>query len=177
MIPFPQLEKHQLVCLSRKVLCPGSKCKLQIQFNKMKEHANSCPHIFKIVNGDNYTWSQVLPRNKKDTNDKKTWPTKPLMAHGRLFFLKKKRENRIHTFETIMLGTEEECKDYLSTITIFDKDSKIFTKIFCHPRPISLENWWDMGLMMSEKALAKIWTLGEDGYGYGYEIKLSIDKV
>ena len=151
----------------------------------MKEHANSCRSIGKLENADNYTYALTLPRTNRDIvalqtlNDSSktilTWPTRPLMAHGKLFFMKTKRENKIYTFETIMLGTEEDCKEYLSCITILDKDSKTFTTNTCAPRPISLEKWWDMGLMLSQKALAKIWTPEEEGYGF--KIKLSINKV
>ena len=103
-----------------------------------------------------------------------TWPTEALLAHGKLFFMKAKRENQTLMFETIMLGSEEECKDYISSITILDKDSKAFATYTCHPRPISLEAWGDMGLMLPEKALARIWTPKDEGYAY--KIELSIDK-
>ena len=111
-IPFAQLERHQLVCLFRKVLCPGSNCKLQIPFNKMEEHANSCGKIG-IVLMDN-TWHQYLATNKKDSGDFLTWPTVSFEAHGKLFFVNTKRTKKhIYMFETILLGSEEECKGYI----------------------------------------------------------------
>ena len=78
-------------------------------------------------------------------------------------------------FETIMLGTEEECKNFLSSVTVLDQDSKTFTTNTCHPRPISMEKWGDMGLTLSEKVLARIWTSNDERYEYVYE--LSIKKV
>ena len=78
-------------------------------------------------------------------------------------------------FETIMLGSDEECKGYLASISLLDKDSNIFTANICHPRPISMEKWGDMGLNLAEKSLARIWTPTEDER-YRYKIELSIKK-
>ena len=181
-IPFAELEKHQLVCLFRKVLCPGSTCKLQIQFNKMEEHANSCGKIeilknTRNININSITRNQYLATNKKDNGDFLTWPTYSFKAHGKQFFLKSKRTKKlIYMFETIMLGSDEECKGYLASISILDKDLKVFTTNICHPRPISMEKWGDMGLNLAEKSLARIWTPTEDER-YRYKIELSIKKV
>ena len=116
-----------------------------------------------------------MARNKKDSVELLMWSTRTLWAHGKLFFMKTKRQNQIHTFETIMFGSEDECKGYLSSITILDKDSKPFATYTCHPRPISLEKWGDMGLMVSEKALARIWTPIDEKFEY--QIDLSIKKL
>ena len=75
-----------------------------------------------------------------------------------------------------MLGSDEESMDFLSSITILDKDSKTFATYTSHPRPISMEKWGDMGLNLSEKSLARIWTSTEDER-YAYKIELSIKKV
>ena len=89
--------------------------------------------------------------------------------------MKTKRENQVHMFETMMFGSEEECKDYLSSITILDKNSKTFATYTCHPRPISLENWGDMGLTLSEKALARASTpIGER---FEYKVEVSIKNI
>ena len=176
-IPFAQLERHQLVCLFRKVLCPGSNCKLQIPFNKMEEHANSCGKIGIVLNMDNNILDQYLATNKKDSGDFLTWPTVSFEAHGKLFFVNTKRTKKhIYMFETILLGSEEECKGYLASISILDKDSNIFTANISHPRPISMEKWGDMGLNLAEKSLARIWTPTEDER-YNYKIETSIKKV
>ena len=176
MIPFPQLEKHQMVCLFRKVLCPGSTCELEIEFNKVEEHTKSCASIWKQILENDCTYMQYLTRPQKDNNGTLLrWPTNVHRAHGKEFFIKTKRENRIHIFETIMLGTEEECKNYISSITILDKDFKSFTTFTCRPRPISMEKWGDMGLMLSEKALARNWTAKNERYEY--QIRVSILKV
>ena len=45
MVPFPQLEKHKLVCPFRNVLCPGNYCRLEIPINKFEEHAKSCAKL------------------------------------------------------------------------------------------------------------------------------------
>ena len=89
--------------------------------------------------------------------------------------MKTKRENQVHMFETIMSGSEEECKGYLSSITILYKDCKTFATFTSHPRPISMEKWGDMGLMASEKALARIWTDKDEKFEY--QVELSITKV
>ena len=168
MIPFPDLEKHKLVCLFRKVLCPGNLCRLEIQFNKFKEHTLSCDNLGKKTWSNICSWSRFPTRNKYS-------PTKTLSANGKLFFMKTKRENQVHMFETIMFGSEEECKGYLSSITILYKDCKTFATFTSHPRPISMEKWGDMGLMASEKALARIWTDKDEKFEY--QVELSITKV
>ena len=175
MIPFPQLEKHQMVCLFRKVLCPGNTCKLEIQFNKVEEHAKSCANFSKwIIESNNSSWSQILSGSSMGTIEFVTWPTKTILLHGKVFFVKTKRENQIYTFETMMLGNDEECKEYLSSITILDKDGEIFTRNTSHPRPINMEEWGGMGLMLPENALSRVWTLKEEKPTYG--IKISIKK-
>ena len=116
-----------------------------------------------------------MARHKRDSVDLVTWSTKTLWAHGKLFFMKTKRANQIHTFETIVFGSEEESKEYLSSITILDKDSKTFATYICHPRPLSLEKWGDMGLAVSEKVLARTWTPVDEKFEY--KIELSIKKV
>ena len=177
MVPFPQLEKHKLVCLFRKVLCPGSTCRLEIPFNKFEEHAKSCANLGnqRATETNIWTWIYSMAKNNKDNVDLLKWPTRTLWAHGKLFFMKTKRENQVHMFETIMFGSEEECKGYLSSITILYKDCKTFATFTSHPRPISMEKWGDMGLTTSEKALARIWT-EKDGR-FVFKVELSIAKM
>ena len=175
MIPFPELVKHKLVCLFRNVLCPGGGCKLEIQFNKLKEHANSCAYVEKQIEEENLSRTHRMTRRYMEFDDTLFWHTDSLLAHGNLFFMKEKRENKIYWFETIMLGTEEECKDYLSSTTVLDEDFQTFATYTCHPRPISLEKWGDMGLTLSENALARIWMhLQESGHLQTWDMNIKL---
>ena len=76
-----------------------------------------------------------------------------------------------------MLGSEEECMGYLASITVQKQgeDPKVLTKSTSHPRHISLESQGDMELILSEKALSKIWTAKEEKFVY--DVKLCIEKL
>ena len=74
-----------------------------------------------------------------------------------------------------MLGSEEECNEYLATMTILDDDDNTFFKTACRPRPISLKEWGDMGLVVSEKALSSIWR--PDGDDFVFDVEVSVEKV
>ena len=92
-----------------------------------------------------------------------------------MFFARSKRENHSFFVEVTMLGSESECKGFLTSITILDEDKKVFTRKDCRPRPISLEKWGDMGLVVTEKALSSIWV--NDGEDFVFDIEVSVEKV
>ena len=62
-----------------------------------------------------------------------------------------------------------------SCMVNLDNDGKVFTRKDSRPRPISLEEWGDMGLVVTEKALSSIWV--EDGEDFVFDIKVSVEKV
>ena len=178
MIPFADLEKHQLVCLFRNVLCPGiHDCSLEISFNMVEEHVKTCDDIVKPAKHNSYSRSHELSTKKDPTIEDidGQWKTEQIMAFGKSFFARYKIENRSHFSEVIMLGSEAECRGYLASITILDDDGKVFTRKDCRPRPISLEEWGDMGLVVTEKALSSIWV--EDGEDFVFNINVSVEKV
>ena len=180
MIPFPDLEKHQMVCQFREVFCPGNACQLKVPFNKVEEHAKTCADNFTttILNDNLETERTVgvaMAQNKKGGDSVLTWPTQIMSAHGRKFFARTKRENHYHYVETVMLGSEEECKGFLASTAVLDKDLKVLTKNTSRPRPISLEKWGNLGLVLSEDALSNIWT--PDTTDFIYQMKYVIEKV
>ena len=184
MIPFHDLEKHKKVCLFRDVLCPGQYCKLKIPFSKVEEHSRACAGFDKAIldiNGENNDWPLWVMSEKDQGAHReilKFWPTKILSAHGRTFFVMTKRRDQYRSLEIVMLGNEEECKDFLASTTVLDKDDplKVFTKHISRPRPISLENWGIMGLMLSEDALWQIPISPETTY-FAYKMRFSVEKV
>ena len=184
MIPFHDLEKHKKVCLFRDVLCPGQYCKLKIPFSKVEEHSRACAGFDKAIldiNGENNDWPLWVMSEKDQGAHReilKFWPTKILSAHGRTFFVMTKRRDQYRSLEIVMLGNEEECKDFLASTTVLDKDDplKVFTKHTSRPRPISLENWGIMGLMLSEDALWQIPISPETTY-FAYKMRFSVEKV
>ena len=178
MIPFPDLEKHQRICQFRVVFCPGSLCQSKVPFNMVEEHTKTCADNFAaaILNDNCETGRRMsLTQTKKGSDEYLTWPTQIMSAHGRQFFARTKRQNHYHYVETVMLGSEDECKGFLASTTVLDKDLKVFTKNTSRPRPISLEKWGNMGLMLSEDALSNIWT--SETTKFIYQMKYSVEKV
>ena len=178
LIPFHDLEKHQKVCLFREVLCPGSKCKLKIPFSKVEEHVRVCTDFNQTILDNNCERRMTMEQRNKGGGVR--WPTQIMSALGATFFMRTKRENHHHSTEVVMLGSEEECKGFLASITVLDKDLKVFAKNTFRPRPISLENWGTMGLVLSEDTLSSVWTpeLSTPGTPkFAYDIVFSVESV
>ena len=133
MVAFDQLKNHQQSCLFRKVLCPGSgkACKIELALIKVEEHVNTCPDILKTVQPNNAAIKLRMQERYKDGGQTLFWVSHTISAHGKIFFLRKKRENQNQIFETVMLGDAEECSGFLVTIKILDKESKTFTAKGC----------------------------------------------
>ena len=87
-----------------------------------------------------------------------------------MFYLRHKKEKSYHIFETIMLGSEEECSKYLASITI-QKADQIFTKLAFQPKPIDLQSWGEVEMSLSRKTLSKM--LKDN---LTFEFTLSIEK-
>lgn len=180
MIPFHDLEKHQKVCLFREVLCPGSKCKLKIPFSKVEEHVRVCTDFNQTILDNNCERRMTIEQSNKGGDTVVTWRTRILSALGATFFLRTKRENHYHSVEVVMLGSEEECKGFLASVTVLDKDGKVFTKNTSRPRPISLEKWGTMGLVLPEDTLSSIWTpeLSTPGTpNFAYKMVFYVERV
>ena len=159
MLAFAQLGKHQMDCASRKVLCPGSArtCKLEIPFNKVEEHIEACPEHLKPVQSNNAVVKLRMAERYKGGSGPLCWGSTTVLAYSKTFIVRKKRENQTQVYETVMLGSAEECRRFLVRTKILDKNSKIFTANTSRPRPISQETWGHMGLILPEKALSSIW--------------------
>ena len=160
LLAFAQLEKHKLDCAFRKVLCPGSAitCKLEIPFNKVEEHIKACrDHLKPVLSNNAVVKLRMSERYKGDLYQPLCWGSTTVLAHGKIFIVRKKRENQTQVYETVMLASAEECRRFLVRTKILDKESKIFTANTSRPRPISQETWGHMGLILPEKALSSIW--------------------
>ena len=166
MVAFDHLENHQQSCLFRKVLCPGSglTCKLEMALVKVEEHVKTCPDFWKTIQLNNAVTKQRMEERDNDSGETIFWDSAKISAHGKIFFLRRKRENKNQIYETVMLGSAKECSGFLVTTKILDKDSKTFTANTSQPRPISQESWGHMGLILPEKALANIWRPDGDQY-------------
>ena len=75
-----------------------------------------------------------------------------------------------------MLGSEAECKEFLACVTILDGEGQVFTRKEWRPRPISLEEWGLMGLVVPEKALSSIWRADEE-QNFVYDLEMSVKKA
>ena len=162
--------------LFRKVLCPGSgkTCKLELPLAKVEEHINSCPDILKTTQLNNVIIMQRMTDKDKESGETLLWMSLPISAHGKFFFVRRKRESRNQIYETVMLGSAKDCEGFLVTTKILDKDSKTFTANTSHPRPINQEPWGHMGLMLPEKALSSIWR-PETGHQFiAFDVQISI---
>ena len=89
--------------------------------------------------------------------------------------MKSKTENHSYFVEVTMLGSEEQCKEYLATMTILDEDDNTFFKTTCRPRPISLKKWGGLGLTVPVKELSNIWM--PDGEDFVFSMKVSVEEV
>ena len=175
-IRFADLEKHKLVCLFRKVLCPaGGTCEIELAFNRVEEHIKVCGNFNKVVSKNEITYVQALNKDIIERKEEIAWRTKMITASGKSFFLRSERESFSHYFDVTMLGSEEECSEFLASTTILDKNGKVFTTNICRPTPISLDEWGDMGLVVSEKVLSRIWRTEDQTFAY--DVKVSVAKV
>ena len=174
-VTFAELENHQLSCLFRKVLCPGSgkTCKLELPLIKIEEHVKSCPDHLKPIKVNDAVFKLRMAQRYKDGGEALLWGSHTVSAHGKLFFLRIKREKQTQVFETVMLGSAEECKGYVVTTKILEKDSKTFTANTSSPRPISEEMWSHPGLMLPEKALKNIWRPDGDQF-LAFDVQICI---
>ena len=172
MFDLSHLESHQKVCVFRKVRCPGSVlCKLEMPFNKVKEHVKSCRGTDKDIFNNNSTLEYQFNQEILRENDRTClWPTCIVAAHDKMFYLRHKKEKSYHIFETIMLGSEKEGSKYLASITI-QKADQIITKLASQPRPIDLQSWGDVEMGLSGKTLSKM--LKDN---LTFEFTLSIEK-
>ena len=96
-------------------------------------------------------------------------------VHGKSFFVRRKMENHCLYSEVIMLGSETEARGFLASITIKDSEGKVFISTTYHPRPISLEQWGQMGLVVTEKALSGISKANDKNYAHSMIV--SVEKV
>ena len=139
-----------------------------------------CTGINKSILNNNSETNFSMAQTKKGNDMDLTWSTNIVSAHGRKFFVKTNRENHHHYVETVMLGSADECKDFLASVTLLDKDLKIFTKNTSRPRHISLEKWGKMGLVISEDTLSSIWTpdlSDPETAKFRYTFAYSVEKV
>ena len=182
MFNLTQLESHEKVCLFRKVLCPGRRvsCKLEMPFNKVKEHVKACPDTNNYLYSNNSTITYAITQEVARKNGTTfSWKTMIIPAHDKTFYLKHKREKSKHIFETMILGSEDECSSYLTSVAIRkpgqDQSSQIFTKLVSQPRPIDLQNWGDVELSLSGKAMSEILVL--EGEVLHFNLHFSVEKI
>ena len=145
------------------------------------EHAKGCAYMGQVIQNNNSTLIYVLSQETIRNNDGLVnWQTKIIAAHDKTFYLKHKKEKSNHVFETIMLGSEEECSNYVASITFRkpgqEQGNKIFAKFASQPRPIDLQSWGNVGLSLSGKALSNISTPKDDKVFKVFKCTLSIDK-
>ena len=177
LVEFAHLEKHHLDCFSRKVICPGSgrTCKLEMSFNKVNEHVKKCPDNSKLVRNNNAVIKQRMPQTHKDLARNLYRNSHTVLAHGKTFFARLKRENHNYVCETVMLGNEEECKRFFVSMKILDEDQQIFIAHTSHPRPISQRNWTLAGLRCQENEISSIWWLdGDENLTFDVQISISL---
>ena len=94
MISFPDLEKHQTVCLFREVLCPAPDCNcgLRIPFSKLEEHSMICTGISKTIHNNNFDMRISMTQTIRGSDKLLAWQSLNISAHGRKFFVRTKRE-------------------------------------------------------------------------------------
>ena len=156
MFDFSHPESHQKVYGFRKVRCPGSGlCKLEMPFNKIKEHVNGCRGTDKDVLDNSSILTYQFNQHVLRENDRTCClPTYIIASQNNFFYLGHKKEQS-YILETIMFGSEKECSKYLARITIRKVD-QIFTKLATQPKPIDLQSWGEVELTLSGKTLSKI---------------------
>ena len=81
-----------------------------------------------------------------------------------------KKSDNLFSLEIVMVGSQEECEDYTAEISFMDPKSKPVLSFSFPPRPISMEDWGDTCLTVTEKSLASIWR-------YSHEEKASYIEV
>ena len=179
MVALADFEAHLRVCQFRQVLCPGSGavCKLLLPFNQVEQHVANCGNQqFKhqgraLENRD----TEIYTVRRGREGELLYWRTSIVKAHGKMFFCKMKRDQHTYFWEVVMLGDEEESKNYRATLSLLENnDEVIFAMAAFPPRPISQIGWEQMGFYVPEKNLA--WSSVEDDY-LKINLRISIDKI
>ena len=112
-----------------------------------------------------------------------SFKTSRIPAHGKIFFLKISNARDFpNFFEVVMVGTEDECEDFVATITVVDKDLKDFASMSSHPRPLDEQAWGKMGLTLPKKDFLKIKLPGvlsdhSEINLYSFRMKVTICKI
>ena len=97
-----------------------------------------------------------------------------------IFFVKHKKDLSNHFFEKVMLGSKEECARFITSIKVHkpgleSSSTTHFAKHVSHPRPLDLQRWGDVGLLMTRGTLSQFSTTGRERDRF--KITLSIEKL
>ena len=175
-IPFAHLEKHRLACLFRKVLCPG--CRIEKTVQEVAQHVQFCEGATEcdveadktIRRGFTYKDGHVEVKGSRESK------VGYVNIEKRGFFVQEKREGNFFFSEIIMLGSEEDCRRFLITMKIRDKDGKEFSTK-CHPRLISMERWGNVGLWVHNDALSSLSKMDDKEDEVEFDIEISFEKL
>ena len=117
-------------------------------FNKVE---SICSGTSNYLYSNNSTFPYAITQEVARKNGTTfSWKTMIIPGHDKTFYLKHKRENSEHIFETMILRSVVIRKPGQ------DQNNKVFTKLVSQPRPIDLQNWGDVELSLSGKALSDI---------------------
>ena len=178
-IPFAHLEKHRLACLFRKVLCPG--CRIEKTVHEVAEHVQFCEGATKcdveadktIRRGFTFKAGDVEVEGSQEWNAPNIGYVN---IENRGFLVQEKREGKFFFSEMIMIGSEEDCRRFLITMKIRDKDGKEFSTK-CHPRSISMERWGNVGLWVHIDALSSLSKMDGKEDEVEFDIEISFEKL
>jgi hypothetical protein len=191
MIELKEYEKHQLEqCYYRPVICPGRDCAEVVPYIEVVSHANLCNKGTMMKDmAKNCNWGtmvkdmaeyfvkgKIFSVTKEDKDREMKWHTCKIV-HNHVFFFKMTLANNMYKAEVVIAGSSEEADQYNVRIDVLDMDGLKSVSMVCGPpRPIDLAKWGDLGLTVSEKVLAKVWSYNEEAKSYEFMVKVSVSK-
>ena len=171
LVPLAAYPAHLAACTLRLVLCPGFRCEELVATTRLGEHVAACR--------ENMEW-KAADRGKvfKSPDEKDvSWKTRQIIFNGRMFFFHIQRSGGTMAAEVVMLGSGEECENYIAEISLLGGGSKTVAKFSNAPRPMDKEKWGDFCFTVSQKAMDKIWKFDPAEKKFKFEIKVRIIEL
>ena len=117
--------------------------------------------------------------DKVGKQEKLSWRTKILRSEEeRFFFVKSTRTEGVYKVDVVMMGSQEDCEDYMVEASILNVDTEmpVFLSSF-HPRPPTDQNESIFCLSVPERGLSKAWKYDKVGRKYLILFSIRIVKL
>ena len=186
LLDFNQIKEHEEACIWRLIPCLGKgiNCRASIPLYNVMNHAQGCLDIKwppKQVDGEGAPMKYPISVrvDKVGKQIRLSWRTKILRSEEeRFFFVKSTRTEGVYKVDVVMMGSQEDCKNYMVEASILNVDTKmpVFVSSF-HPRPLTDQDESIFCLSVPERGLSKAWEYDKVGREYVILCSVRIVKL